>query len=322
VTFAYDALGRRVAKRYRGQTTRWLWDGDNPLHEWVDGELEPAEAPALGPSASADAEGKKRDAELLQHLSQGPPLRGTEAAPITWLFEPDSFVPIAKLVGSERYSIIGDQLGVPVLMADANGKPVFRASVSAFGELRELEGSRHACPFRWPGQYEDAETGLYYNRFRYYDPEAGTYLSQDPIGLDGGPALYAYVPNPLAETDPLGLKKCGGGKTHVFWSSGGNPRVKKAAQKWARENGGTTLEMTGKGNLLERTTKGLDWIEVGPAWDKASKHFAKRAAKQGGPVHVFVSKGSAPGPQSVWKRVEEPILRKDPNRQIIIHEVP
>ncbi|SUB89296.1 Cell wall-associated polypeptide CWBP200 [Porphyromonas macacae] len=41
------------------------------------------------------------------------------------------------------------------------------------------------CPFRYQGQYEDEETGLYYNRFRYYDPNAGNYISQDPIGLEG-----------------------------------------------------------------------------------------------------------------------------------------
>jgi RHS repeat-associated protein len=44
-----------------------------------------------------------------------------------------------------------------------------------------VEGERTLCPFRYPGQYEDAETGLYYNHFRYFDPEAGGYISQDPI---------------------------------------------------------------------------------------------------------------------------------------------
>ena len=62
------------------------------------------------------------------------------------------------------------------------------------------------CPFRYPGQYADAETGLYYNRFRYYDPEAGQYISQDPIGLAGGnPTLYGYVEDVSGEVDVYGL---------------------------------------------------------------------------------------------------------------------
>lgn len=54
-------------------------------------------------------------------------------------------------------------------------------------------------------RHEDAETGLYYNRFRYYDPEAGGYVSQDPIGLAGGAALYGYVGDPTGWVDPFGL---------------------------------------------------------------------------------------------------------------------
>ena len=60
-------------------------------------------------------------------------------------------------------------------------------------------------PWRFPGQYEDAETGLYYNRFRYYDPELGRYLSEDPIGLLGTLALYSYVYDPATWLDPWGL---------------------------------------------------------------------------------------------------------------------
>jgi RHS repeat-associated protein len=63
--------------------------------------------------------------------------------------------------------------------------------------VRQGRGKPQDCPFRYQGQYEDVETGLYYNRFRYYDPEAGQYISPDPLGLAGGPALYAYVSDPL-----------------------------------------------------------------------------------------------------------------------------
>ena len=62
------------------------------------------------------------------------------------------------------------------------------------------------CPFRYQGQYEDAEIGLYYNRFRYYDPSTGGYISQDPIGLEGNnPTLYAFVKNVNIEVDVFGL---------------------------------------------------------------------------------------------------------------------
>ena len=61
-------------------------------------------------------------------------------------------------------------------------------------------------PFKYQSQYEDAETGLYYNRFRYYDPNAGSYISQDPIGLAGdNTTLYGYVSDSNINIDTLGL---------------------------------------------------------------------------------------------------------------------
>ncbi|RMT71980.1 Rhs protein [Pseudomonas savastanoi pv. nerii] len=57
---------------------------------------------------------------------------------------------------------------------------------------------------RFQGQYFDVETGLHYNTFRYYDPEIGRFITQDPIGLSGGDNLYLYAPNPYGWVDPLG----------------------------------------------------------------------------------------------------------------------
>ena len=65
--------------------------------------------------------------------------------------------------------------------------------------------SKGFIPFRYQGQYEDIETGLYYNRFRYYSPESGTYISQDPIRLAGGLAFYGYVMDCNGWIDPWGL---------------------------------------------------------------------------------------------------------------------
>jgi RHS repeat-associated protein len=214
VTFTYDALGRRLSKTYRGQTTRWVWDGNVPLHEWVEGELQPLVQSSRRPMWM-DGLTQQREMLLSAHLTRGPPARGTFQAPITWVFEPESFAPMAKLVGGERLSIVTDHLGVPIAMHDAMGEEVWSAQIGTWGDLRRMTaGDAQDCPFRWPGQYEDIETGLYYNRFRYYDREGGQYVSQDPIGLAGGPAVYGYAKDPATWCDPLGLNACDPSKTY------------------------------------------------------------------------------------------------------------
>jgi len=65
-------------------------------------------------------------------------------------------------------------------------------------------------PIRFQGQYHDEESGLYYNRYRYYAPELGRYVSQDPIGLLGGMNGYSYPSKPTQHTDALGLVTDGG----------------------------------------------------------------------------------------------------------------
>ncbi|WP_330745848.1 RHS repeat-associated core domain-containing protein, partial [Burkholderia territorii] len=86
------------------------------------------------------------------------------------------------------------------------------ARYQAWGEAREVisEAARKAGianPLRFAGQYFDRETGLHYNRHRYYDPGSGRFVSKDPIGLAGGINVYQYAPNPIEWIDPLGLAK-------------------------------------------------------------------------------------------------------------------
>ena len=73
-----------------------------------------------------------------------------------------------------------------------------------YGKARSFTREKTFIPFRYQGQYEDEETGLYYNRFRYYSPDTGTYISQDPIGLKGGMSLYSYVHDSNSWIDPFG----------------------------------------------------------------------------------------------------------------------
>jgi RHS repeat-associated protein len=94
-------------------------------------------------------------------------------------------------------------------MYDDEGKKTWSAELDIYGRVRTFAGrSLKDCPFRFQGQYEDAETGLYYNRFRYYDPDSGAYLSQDPIRLLGGMELYSYVHDTNFRIDPSGLAEC------------------------------------------------------------------------------------------------------------------
>lgn len=205
VTFGYDPLGRRISKTLRGQTTHWVWDGNVPLHEWVEGALQPVAVRVGAPGE--DGVAAQREALLSEFLLRGPPERGSAEEPITWLFEPETFAPMARLAGGRRESIVTDHLGTPVNLLDEAGALTWSAEIGIWGEASLTAGDAWRCPFRWPGQYEDPETGLYYNRFRYYDPESGQYTSQDPIRLLGSLTVHAYVPDSTSWFDPLGLRR-------------------------------------------------------------------------------------------------------------------
>ena len=99
---------------------------------------------------------------------------------VSWIFDEGTFKPAAKLVCGERYSIINDHLGTPKEAYDSDGNKVWECELTAYGKVKECTDASF-IPFRFQGQYEDVETGLYYNRFRYYDCSCGAYISQDPI---------------------------------------------------------------------------------------------------------------------------------------------
>ncbi|MDG1331777.1 MAG: RHS repeat-associated core domain-containing protein [Crocinitomicaceae bacterium] len=184
VDFTYDALGRRLTKTYKDQTTHFVWDGNVPLHEWTSG---------VDDAITQVNEDGEREIITPENLT-------------TWVFEDGTFIPMAKMQGFKSYSIITDHLGTPTEAYDEDGKKVWSCHLDIFGGIRKIQGERSFISFRYQGQYDDVETDLYYNRFRYYSAENGTYISQDPIGINSGePNLYAYVVEVNALTDPLGL---------------------------------------------------------------------------------------------------------------------
>ena len=184
VRFTYDALGRRLTKTHNDLTTHYVWDGNVLLHEWTQHKDETL--------THVDDKG-----EITQEIPEDI---------ITWIFEEGSFVPMAKLHKGKSYSILTDHLGTPQEAYDEEGKKVWQCQLDIYGKVRSLQGDQTFIPFRYQGQYEDEETGLYYNRFRYYSPDSGIYITQDPIGLEGGmPNMYAYTHDSNTWIDSFGL---------------------------------------------------------------------------------------------------------------------
>jgi RHS repeat-associated protein len=281
--YRYDAFNRRIAKRVteqtwakgasmdgapaasRSKTTYFVWDGD----------------------------------VLAQEID--------EAKTITYLYEPESFVPVARIESAENDAFYApdkvhippyrfadqtsppgnpaqhvlawrvheareceqlhhahcrqreadaehaaardrihyyqcDQLGTPLELLDEDGNAVWAVRYKAWGRVWQYDAREVEQPLRFQGQYWDAETGLHYNRHRYYDPDAARFVTQDPIGLMGGANAYSYAPNSQSWIDPLGLSKkhcptvpdcdpCDS-PTKVDWTPHGNKHVPPKNASW------------------------------------------------------------------------------------------
>ncbi|EFF0261647.1 RHS element protein, partial [Escherichia coli] len=99
-----------------------------------------------------------------------------------------------------------DHRGLPLALISTEGATAWCAEYDEWGNLLSDENPHHLQQLiRLPGQQYDEESGLYYNRHRYYDPLQGRYITQDPIGLKGGWNFYQYPLNPVINVDPQGL---------------------------------------------------------------------------------------------------------------------
>ncbi|MGJ3700606.1 RHS repeat-associated core domain-containing protein [Variovorax sp. AFSI2.2] len=222
-TFSYDPLGRRIAKRSGDATTSFGWDGDVLAFESTQSTAAQNEQQGQGWSVHyihergsfvplvqirqprAMALSKTTDVKALMEANGG--AYDIEQDPL-WNGEQRS-VPSAF----DRKEIAFyqcDHLGTPQELTDHEGSIAWSAQYKAWGEAREAisEAGRRAGfrnPIRFQGQYFDEETGLHYNRHRYYDPIAGRFVSKDPIGLSGGENAHVYAPSAVEWVDPLGL---------------------------------------------------------------------------------------------------------------------
>jgi RHS repeat-associated protein len=182
-TYLYDVLGRRVTKRRHAESgeaveeIHFAWDGPNLIEQTT----------VVGES---------------------------EGATLSWAYQ--GLKPLAQIeldamrqaeVDARFFAIVTDLAGAPSELVTLDGDLAWHARRSIWGVSSDESGT----PLRFAGQYADRETGLYYNHHRYYDPNTGRYLSQDPLGLAPAQNPTAYVHNPTTRMDPMGLfgRDCG-----------------------------------------------------------------------------------------------------------------
>ncbi|WP_344672086.1 DUF6531 domain-containing protein [Catenulispora yoronensis] len=186
-SYSYDALGRRTGKRRIGgdglpiEQVLFTWDGS-------------------------------RLAEQHSIALSG------EHSTLTWDYDPGTFHPAAQrrrswasdadqqLIDDEFHAIVTDLIGAPTELVALDGHIAWSTRTTVWGRIVGTDAEPGLdCPLGFPGQYCDAETGLRYNLNRYYNPDAGAYLTPDPLGLAPAPNDHAYVSNPLTSSDPFGL---------------------------------------------------------------------------------------------------------------------
>lgn len=239
VDYAYDALGRRLHKNSSAHHKQRAEAGSHWNHnEYARKQREHGCGFTLF----------GWDGDTLAWESSPAQADGSAGRTVHYLYEPASFVPVAQAMRHQPIRLLAqptyegaynvdddplwnhkskaqpfdvlawyqcDHLGTPQELTDPKGKTAWSAHYKAWGEVQEQrsewaqrEGLTNAIRFQ--GQYHDHETGLHYNRHRYYDPEVGRFISKDPIGYAGGLNLFGYAPNPTGWIDPLGLAKKSG----------------------------------------------------------------------------------------------------------------
>jgi RHS repeat-associated protein len=208
-TFAFDLVGNMVERNEPGEQ-RWAyrWDAAGMLVDVTrpDGLQVTFTYDALGRRVGKKAGSAETrwiwDGDVILHELH------SDHPPTTWYHEPESFAPLMQVSSGCAYHVIDDQLGTPTAMYDDTGRLAWQMQLDLFGVAQTETDAKTDCPFRCTGQYHDEETGLHYNRFRYYDPSLGQYISPDPLSVEGGLAVYAYVIDPLTWVDPVGLSGC------------------------------------------------------------------------------------------------------------------
>ena len=205
--YRYDPLGRRTAKIRNGETTVYHWQEDTLAIESTNGQnthylFEPGTFEPLAQFQTTSPIGIEREDKPAEPYSYDP-----ETDPLLKI-PPEPQGQSEAQPELVYYQL--DHLGTPIAAHNAKGEAVWTAEYEAWGRIRNetvSDDPKVNIPFRFQGQYYDEESGLHYNRFRYYDPQIGRFISQDPIGFAGSDNFYEYAPNPIVWVDPWGLQK-------------------------------------------------------------------------------------------------------------------
>ena len=238
--YFYDAFGRRIGKssreavfsklnqhneliRYEGlrqlakptkQTMLMLWDGNRQVQEYTHDYVFTTvyEQNSFVPVARL----VERQPHLLAQAKLDEQEEWAKYENMQLTERTKANIHHKAHTGLRVYYYHTDHLGTPQEVTNERGEIVWLGYYRAWGELfneklmvGELDNLKVSAsdfqPIRFQGQFFDSETGLHYNRFRYYDCDVGMFIQRDPIGLMGGKNVFAYAPNPTGWVDPLGL---------------------------------------------------------------------------------------------------------------------
>ncbi|MCR6477814.1 RHS domain-containing protein [Variovorax sp. ZS18.2.2] len=222
-SFRYDPMGRRIAKASGARETVFGWDGDTIAYE----SAMPSNSNAQEQAHTVHYVHEKDSFVPLVQVRRPGPLQLSPTTDVKALMQANGGAydieqdPLWNGQGLQQASAEPftpeeiafyqcDHLGTPQELTDSGGNVCWSASYKAWGEAKQTisEAAKRAGianPIRFQGQYLDEETGLHYNRYRYYDPHSGRFVSGDLIKLAGGANLYRFAPNPITWVDPSGL---------------------------------------------------------------------------------------------------------------------
>ncbi|TON64832.1 RHS repeat domain-containing protein, partial [Vibrio parahaemolyticus] len=202
VRFKYDAQGNQTKREGQGHVQTRVFDALNQLIEvHTDDGISQYEYDALGRRTK-----KITQNGITEFLWEGERLLGERTADgFRWyLYQPETYIPLAVLENGSIYLYECDQVGKPERLKDSAGNIVWSASYDVHG-FASIDVEEVRNPLRFQGQYFDQETNLHYNLARYYDPKLGRFIQQDPISIAGGINHYQYAVNPIQWIDPTGF---------------------------------------------------------------------------------------------------------------------